>query len=100
MIVRSTEIKVSPCFAPPGVPSNTPITIGVSTANAPSDTWFKIDNFRLYSLQADETMDMEKVMNEKQIANTSDQWYTLSGLRVKNPSHGLYVNNGRKVFLQ
>lgn len=27
---------------------NTPITIGVATDGAPSETWFKIDNFRLY----------------------------------------------------
>ena len=29
---------------------NTPITIGVSTANATTETWFKIDNFRLFHL--------------------------------------------------
>lgn len=29
---------------------NTPINIGVSTEGAPSETWFKIDNFRLFRI--------------------------------------------------
>lgn len=27
---------------------NTPVTIGVTTSDAPAETWYKIDNFRLY----------------------------------------------------
>ena len=28
-----------------------PLTIGVTTSDAPSETWFKIDNFRLYTVE-------------------------------------------------
>lgn len=30
---------------------NAPVTIGVATDGAPSATWFKIDNFRLYQVK-------------------------------------------------
>ena len=29
---------------------NTPVTIGVTTSDAPAETWYKIDNFRLYAV--------------------------------------------------
>jgi hypothetical protein len=31
--------------------ANSPVTIGVATDGAPSATWFKIDNFRLFLLE-------------------------------------------------
>ena len=78
---------------------NDPITIGVSTANAPTETWFKIDNFRLYSVEDPEPTDIGPINNE-QLTINNDRWYTLSGLRVKYPTHGIYIHNGKKVCLQ
>lgn len=31
---------------------NSPVRIGVATSDAPNETWYKIDNFRLYTLEA------------------------------------------------
>ena len=31
---------------------NSPVRIGVATSDAPAETWYKIDNFRLYALEA------------------------------------------------
>ena len=31
---------------------NSPVKIGVATSDAPAETWYKIDNFRLYALEA------------------------------------------------
>ncbi len=44
---------------------NTPVTIGVTTSDAPAETWYKIDNFRLYAvsrpvLELDEEKDYTK----------------------------------------
>lgn len=79
---------------------NDPVKIGVSTANAPSETWFKIDNFRLYRLEEQTPTGIEEVQSTKNKAQGNDVWYTLSGLRVKNPTRGIYVHNGQKTFVQ
>ena len=30
----------------------------------------------------------------------SNAWYTLQGIRVVQPTHGIYVRNGKKVFIK
>ncbi len=79
---------------------NDPVTIGVSTANAPAETWFKIDNFRLYRLESGEATGIEEVESEKLKVKKNDATYTLSGMRVKNPTRGIYVKNGQKICLK
>jgi hypothetical protein len=79
---------------------NDPVTIGVSTANAPAETWFKIDNFRLYRLESGEATGIEEVKSEKLKVKKDDAFYTLLGMRVKNPTRGIYVKNGQKICLK
>lgn len=45
---------------------NTDINIGVATSDAPNQTWFKIDNFRLYRLTAETTPLSVAVMEVRQ----------------------------------
>jgi|GEM_PF-3107560 len=45
---------------------NTPVSIGVSTDGAPAETWFKIDNFRLYRLTEETTHLSVAVMEVRQ----------------------------------
>lgn len=33
-------------------------------------------------------------------ATTDDAWYTLQGVRVAQPTHGLYIHNGKKVVVK
>ena len=79
---------------------NDPVTIGVSTANAPTETWFKVDNFRLYSVQEYEfpTDGTHQLPSLERI--DEGYWYSISGLRIKHPTHGIYIHNGQKVCLQ
>ena len=75
---------------------NEPVTIGVRTANAPAETWFKIDNFRLYKITKDEAVSVNALPQSTPQMNSA--YYTLSGLRVKNPSKGIYIHNGKKII--
>lgn len=77
--------------------NNDPVTIGVTTDSAPAETWFKIDNFRLYALGN------EAVTIETPVAmpdTSSPYYYTLSGLRTLHPTHGIYIQNGRKIYIK
>lgn len=53
------------------------------------------DNVRL-TLSLAETAAIEDIKNNKQ---QDGAYYTLNGQRVTNPSHGLYIRNGKKVKL-
>lgn len=65
--------------------NNTKYCIGVATDGAPYDTWFKIDNFRLYMMPLSSGVD-------NVIVDTFDSsetiYYNLMGNRVLNPSNG------------
>ena len=80
---------------------NTPITIGVSTANAPTETWFKVDNFRLYRLS--ETTGI--FTPEKALSSPSSTTvYNLNGQKVSNHPHaplprGVYIVGHQKVVI-
>ena len=78
---------------------NDPVTIGVSTANAPSETWFTIDHFRLYRLEEQTPTGIGEITKDQAQSTYSGAWYTLSGLRVKNPTRGIYIHNGQKIYL-
>lgn len=42
--------------------------------------------------------DIKSVESQSQ-KNTSDYYYNLSGVKVENPSKGIYINNGKKVLV-
>lgn len=70
------------------------VNIGVATDGAPIETWFKIDNFRLYRPKAD------AINNISVEPNRSGLIYDLSGRIVNNPTKGLYISNGKKYFVK
>ena len=95
---------------------NDPVTIGVRTANAPTETWFKIDNFRLYrlgnqvgtpSIHNAELFD--KAHQYVIMHNNAGTAYDLSGRRTSVSSvssvssvlpKGVYIKNGKKVLVK
>ncbi len=75
---------------------NAPVTIGVSTGDAPAETWFKIDNFRLYRLSSDEAVGVHTLTPVQ--GSIDDAYYTLDGLRVTRPVKGIYIHDGKKIL--
>ncbi len=53
----------------------------------------------IYLVPSDEALGIENVETAPKTAATG-QWYTLSGQRVKKPTKGLYIFNGKKVFVK
>ena len=89
----------------------TPVTIGVSTSNAPTETWFKIDNFRLYRLSDSVFDGIEVIVNwtrealgSSKKSSNSKCFYDLSGRRIVKSSNrplqkGIYIVGGHKVLM-
>lgn len=48
---------------------------------------------------ADETPTSINSINNSQELNTNDFYFDLQGRKVKNPTKGLYISNGKKVFV-
>ena len=93
---------IAVCFDQPT--DNAPITIGVSTEGAPNETWFKIDNFRLYLL-TDEVADGILPTSFSQPHPSSSAIYDLTGRKVSsNPCHrlphGIYIKNHKKFVVK
>jgi hypothetical protein len=106
--------------------SSEPLKIGVTTDSAPSATWFKIDNFRLYKVDGTNTSvatlhQSEQTLpifingiryNLKSNGNNGISIYTLSGNclcrlpKVKNTTphinlpKGIYIANTDKIAIQ
>ena len=93
---------IAVCFDQPT--DNAPITIGVSTEGAPNETWFKIDNFRLYLL-TDEVADGILPTSFSQPHPSSSAIYDLTGRKVSNNPchhlpHGIYIKNHKKFVIK
>lgn len=83
---------------------NVPVTIGVSTGGAPNETWFKIDNFRLWLL-ADEVSDGISAAVLSQPHPYSSAIHDLTGRMVAtDPNchlpHGIYIRNHKKYIVK
>ena len=83
---------------------NLPITIGVSTEGAPSETWFKIDNFQLYR-QADDTATGIQTVPCSSSQTRFGAVYDLSGRKVAHIANGrlpsgIYIMNNRKIVIK
>jgi alpha-glucosidase (family GH31 glycosyl hydrolase) len=71
-----------------------PVTIGVATSDAPAETWFKIDNFRLYRQQSVTSVSPPTLSHADHEAV-----YTLGGIRLQTlPSKGVYIKGGKKIL--
>lgn len=89
---------------------NKPVEIGVTTDGAPNSTWFKIDNFRLYSVE-DKDFVPSAVMDVYDTGRKvmSTYIYNVSGGRTTEMSRGINIvkqqmDDGtvrtRKVFIR
>ena len=79
----------------------TPVTIGVSTEGAPAETWFKIDNFRLYRRGDCPSINGVRVSHKDPICSNDHAVYSLNGQKLPVPSrHGVFVSHQKKFLLR
>ncbi|WP_081783618.1 glycoside hydrolase family 31 protein [Xylanibacter brevis] len=76
-----------------------PVTIGVSTEGAPAETWFKIDNFRLYRRPGMPSTSGIEVAHQKPICSTDQSFYGLNGQKLPVSSRHRIVVSQQKKFL-
>jgi hypothetical protein len=77
----------------------TPVTIGVATEGAPNQTWFKIDNFRLYRLTDGITVGLDAATTAT-AHRDGTAIYDLTGRRVattRAAAPGVYIVGGKKL---
>lgn len=75
------------------------LSLGVTTANAPAETWYKIDNFRLYHITQHASLPTAiHTPTAHKPAPTLNHYYDLSGRRASNAQKGIYIINGKKVM--
>ena len=68
-----------------------PLTIGVATDGAPRQTWFKIDNFRLYAM-AEDPSGPTSVSTETVAASVvRSEIFSVSGQRILQCQEGVNV---------
>lgn len=82
--------------------SSSAIKVGIkSTSNTASAYWSIFTNFRLYYYGSYTKEDMTKIDNvNDNSVTTSGTYYDLSGRAVKNPSRGIYIRDGKKIFVK
>jgi len=83
---------------------NEPLVIGVSTEGAPTETWFKIDNFRLYRV-ADGSYTDIRTIDHLQPRLSSAAVYDLAGRKVLDRvdgrlPNGIYIMNQKKIIVK
>ncbi len=84
--------------------ASAPIKIGATTDGAPTQTWFKIDNFRLYTVEGDTpSVGIDQPVADGNDADGRRGVYTLQGVQVAsdasalgNLPKGIYIINGKK----
>jgi hypothetical protein len=74
---------------------NETIDLGVATSDAPAETWFKIDNFRLYKKGLPTSVN---TAHDKADGKESDGTiYDLSGKRTTSKAKGIKIKQGKKI---
>ena len=68
--------------------------LGVATSDAPAETWFKIDNFRLY--RSELPTSVKYIYNKEKQRNVDEAVYDLTGKRTSAKSPGIKIKQGRK----
>lgn len=78
------------------------LNIGVSTCDAPTETWFKIDNFRLYKRAEEEatTTSIREYSSKPHMSQNTIYDMTGRKLSAHAARPGLYIIDGRKVVLK
>jgi hypothetical protein len=68
-----------------------PVTIGVATDSAPTQTWFKIDNFRLYSTIDDDFVPTSITAASAEAKVVATEIFDLSGRRLQHRQKGVNI---------
>jgi hypothetical protein len=68
-----------------------PLTIGVATDSAPSQTWFKIDNFRLYAVAEDSSAPTSVSAGAAVAKVERAEVFSVSGQRILQCQEGINV---------
>ena len=68
-----------------------PVTIGVATDGAPAQTWFKIDNFRLYSTIDDDFVPTSITAAVAEAKVVATEIFDLSGRRLQHRQKGVNI---------
>jgi len=77
--------------------------VGIRLASSVSKDWSIFDNFRLYyygDYEIDYITGIQSVENERMRNGGNETFYDLSGRRVSKPTKGLYIVNGKKIFIR
>ena len=77
------------------VPVTAAINIGVATSDAPNETWFKVDNFRLY-LQEDLTGIRVLPKNDGKSATPDGKYWEKNSLVIVKNGHK-YSSSGKRI---
>jgi hypothetical protein len=67
------------------------VTIGVATDSAPTQTWFKIDNFRLYSTIDDDFVPTSITAASAEAKVVATEIFDLSGRRLQHRQKGVNI---------
>ena len=70
------------------------MNLGVATSDAPAETWFKIDNFRLYKNALPTAV--KSIYNNVRVQNSDEAFYDLSGKRTTAKAKGIKIKQGKK----
>ena len=70
------------------------MNLGVATSDAPAETWFKIDNFRLYRSELPTAVSM--VYSKVGTQYSDNNVYDLSGRRTTANAKGIKIRQGKK----
>lgn len=77
------------------------LKVGIKSTSMPSNYWAIFDTFHLYfygSKTAEDVTAVKGVVESRMDGNR--QVFDLQGRRVNTPTKGLYIINGRKVFIK
>ena len=72
--------------------------IGVKAASHAGGSYFNITGFRLY--KSPTPSGIENVSLDAELEPAEKVYYDLMGRRVSNPTPGLYICNGKKVYVK
>ena len=83
------------------VTSTATMKVGIRLTSNVEKDWTCFDNFRLLyygNHEIEEVTPVEDIFNTQ--PDSFKQYYDLSGRRVSNPTKGLYIVNGKKVYVK
>ena len=80
--------------------SGSNVKIGIKCTSAPSYYWTMFDHFRLYFYGKNRTITGIETIQNSKFKIQNDAVYDLTGRKVTTPKNGVYIVNGKKVFIK